>query len=394
MTAATRPAAHQRRAGTADQAGPAPLAGYTVGVTAARRAEELAAMLGRKGADVVCAPALRIVPLSDDQALAAASRDLIAHPADIVVATTGIGFRGWLEACETWGLAEDLTRAMRTARLLARGPKAKGAIRAAGLTEEWSPPSESSAEVLDHLLRDGVEGLRIAVQLHGEPLPDFCAALRMAGADVVGVPVYRWTSPEDTAPLDRLIDAAAGGDIDALAFTSAPAAAGLLQRARTTGAHRRLLHALRHGRPLAACVGPVTAAPLLDQDVPALWPTRGRIGALVRHLAEELPRRAPALPVAGHTLRLRGRAAEVDGALRPLSPALMRLLRELAARPGRVRPREELLAALGPDADAHAVETAVARLRTALGRPHMIQTVVKRGYRLALETPPCPPADT
>src|SRR5690606_11248311 len=172
MTAATRPAAHQRRAGTADQAGPAPLAGYTVGVTAARRAEELAAMLGRKGADVVCAPALRIVPLSDDQALAAASRDLIAHPADIVVATTGIGFRGWLEACETWGLAEDLTRAMRTARLLARGPKAKGAIRAAGLTEEWSPPSESSAEVLDHLLRDGVEGQRIAVQLHGEPLPD------------------------------------------------------------------------------------------------------------------------------------------------------------------------------------------------------------------------------
>ncbi|GAB3476705.1 uroporphyrinogen-III synthase [Nocardiopsis coralliicola] len=381
MSAATRPAAPPAAGSTA------PLAGYTVGVTAARRADELAAMLVRKGADVVCAPALRIVPLSDDRALADASRALIARPADITVATTGIGFRGWLEACETWGLADDLRAALRAGRMLARGPKATGALRAAGLTEEWSPPSEASAELLDYLLQRGVQGLRIAVQLHGEPLPDFCAALRMAGADVVGVPVYRWTAPHDTAPLERLTAAAAAGEIDALTFTSAPAAAGLLQHARATGADGPLLAALRRERPLAACVGPVTAGPLQEEGVPVRWPPRGRIGALVRHLAEELPRRTPALPVAGHTLRLRGSAAEVDGALRPLSPALMRLLRELADRPGRVRPRAELLAALGPDADVHAVETAVARLRTALGRPALIQTVVKRGYRLALQPP-------
>lgn len=370
-------------------AGPGPLEGFTVGVTANRRAEELAAMLARKGAEVVCAPALRIVPLSDDERLADASRALIDRPADVVVATTGIGFRGWLEACETWGLAEPLTAALRSSRLLARGPKAKGAIRAAGLTEEWSPPSESSAEVLDRLLEHGVAGLRVAVQLHGEPLPDFCAALRMAGAEVVQVPVYRWTGPEDPAPLDRLIEAAAGGGLDALTFTSAPAAAGLLQRARATGAERSLLRALRAGRPMAMCVGPVTAAPLAAEDVPVHWPARGRIGALVRRLAEELPRTCPELPVAGRVLRVRGRAAEVDGVLRPVTPAPMRLLRELADRPGKVRHRSELLAALGPEADAHAVETAVARLRAALGDPKMIQTVVKRGYRLALDAMPC-----
>jgi len=33
----------------------------------------------------------------------------------------------------------------------------------------------------------------------------------------------------------------------------------------------------------------------------------------------------------------------------------------------------------------HAVETAIGRLRTALGQPKLVQTVVKRGYRLALE---------
>jgi uroporphyrinogen-III synthase len=31
------------------------------------------------------------------------------------------------------------------------------------------------------------------------------------------------------------------------------------------------------------------------------------------------------------------------------------------------------------------VETAVARLRSALGEPRLVQTVVKRGYRIAME---------
>ncbi|GAA1766600.1 MULTISPECIES: uroporphyrinogen-III synthase [Streptomonospora] len=366
----------------------APLAGFTVAVTAARRADELAALLRRKGAEVVSAPALRIVPLSDDQRLATASRELIRRPADVVVATTGIGFRGWVEACDTWGGAERLVRAMGSARVLARGPKAKGAIRAAGLREEWSPPSESSAEVLDYLLESGVEGLRVAVQLHGEPLPDFCAALRMAGAEVVEVPVYRWMEPEDTAPLDRLIEDVAAGGVDAVTFTSAPAAAALLDRARRQGLHRPLVERLR-GETMAVCVGPVTARPLMGEDVPTVWPARARIGAMVKRLAEELPERFPALPVAGHRLRLRGHAALVDGAVCPVSPALMRVLRELARRPGQVRDRADLLASLGGDGDAHAVETAVARLRSALGDPRIIQTVVKRGYRLALDTGEC-----
>ncbi len=366
----------------------APLAGFTVAVTAARRAEELTALLHRKGAQVIAAPALRIVPLSDDQRLATVSEQLTHTPADVVVATTGIGFRGWIEACETWGTADALLAAMNTSRLLARGPKAKGAIRAAGLTEEWSPPSESSAEVLDYLLERGVQGLRVAIQLHGEPLPDFTAALRLAGADVIEVPVYRWTQPEQTAPLDRLIEAVATGGVDAVTFTSAPAAAGLLARAHTTGQQHALVGALR-GHVLPMCVGPVTARPLMAHDIPTVWPDRARIGAQVRKLTEELPARFPALTVAGHRLRLRGHAVLVDGTVHTLSPTLMRLMRTLAHRPGQVRDRAHLLTCLGEDADAHAVETAVARLRTALGDAKIIQTVVKRGYRLALDTHPC-----
>ena len=51
------------------------LVGFTVGVTAARRAEELATMLERRGAVVLHGPAIRIVPLADDADLLAASLD-------------------------------------------------------------------------------------------------------------------------------------------------------------------------------------------------------------------------------------------------------------------------------------------------------------------------------
>jgi uroporphyrinogen-III synthase len=361
------------------------LAGFTVGVTAARRADELAALLERRGAVVVHAPALRIVPLTDDAELEAATRSLIDVPPDLAVATTGIGFRGWVEAAEGWGLVEPLLDALRKATVLCRGPKARGAVRAAGLVDAWSPASESSAEVLEHLLEMGVEGSRIAVQLHGEPLPDVVEALECAGAEVVQVPVYRWVPPADIAPLDRLIDVCLAGGIDALTFTSAPAAASMLARATERDLDGALVEVLRRS-VLVVCVGPVTAAPLEAREIPTVQPHRSRLGAMVRTLEAEAPRLARQLPVAGHWLELRGHAVLVDGELRAVPPAGMALLRSLARRPGRVVTRAELLGALpGGGDDEHAVEMAVARLRTALGRPKLLQTVVKRGYRLALE---------
>ncbi|UFR04191.1 uroporphyrinogen-III synthase [Streptomyces sp. Go40/10] len=362
-----------------------PLAGFTVGVTAARRADELGALLRRRGATVLHAPALRIVPLADDGELLAATKEIIDHVPDVVVATTAIGFRGWVEAADGWGLGEQLLGRLRGARLLARGPKVKGAIRAAGLTEEWSPSSESLAEVLDRLLEEGVDGTRVAVQLHGEPLPGFVESLRAAGAEVVPVPVYRWMPPEDLGPLDRLLDAAVTRGLDALTFTSAPAAASLLSRAEDRGLLDELLTALAHD-VLPACVGPVTALPLQARGIDTVQPERFRLGPLVQLLCQELPSRARALPVAGHRVEIRGHAVLVDGDLKPVPPAGMSLLRALARRPGWVVARADLLRALpGAGRDEHAVETAMTRLRTALGTPKLIQTVVKRGYRLALD---------
>lgn len=363
--------------------GPSPLAGFTVGVTAERRAGELGALLGRRGAEVVYAPALRVVPLAGDGELRAATERLVARPPEVVVASTAVGFRGWVEAAEGWVTGPALLAALGGARLLTRGPKVTGAVRAAGLREEWSPRSEAMGEVLERLLAEGVEGLRVAVQLHGEPVPGFAEALRAAGAEVVGVPVYRWLPPADPAPLDRLVEATVRRGVDALAFTSAPAVTSLLRRADALGRRKALVDALR-GEVLPVCVGPVTALPLQEAGVEPVRPERFRLGPMVQRLCEELPGRAPLLTVAGHRVRLRGHAVLVDDELRPVPPAPMALLRTLARSPGRVVGRDELLGALpGAGHDEHAVEGAVARLRAALGVPGLVLTAAGRGYRLA-----------
>src|SRR5918997_288194 len=263
------------------------LAGWRVGVTADRRADDQLDLLRRKGAEVVHGPTMRIVPLEDDAQLAETTRALLADPPAVVVATTGQGFRGWLSVADQWGLGEALHEVLAAATVLARGPKARGAIRGAGLREAWSADAtESSPEVLEHLLATGVDGVRVAVQLHGDPMTDFLGALRDAGADVVTVGVYRWEPPPDLPAVDALLDAILAREVDTVTFTSAPAVEGLVHRATARGQREQVIEALRSREVLACCVGPVTAAPLARLGVEGIAPERFRLGAMVKRLEE------------------------------------------------------------------------------------------------------------
>ncbi|MFC4121131.1 uroporphyrinogen-III synthase [Nonomuraea zeae] len=366
---------------------PDALSGFTVGVTATRRREEFGALLERRGARVVSAPAIRLVPLAEDADLLAATRLSLAEPVDDVVVTTGVGFRGWMAAAEGWGLSADLGEHLSKARLLTRGPKARGAVRAAGLNDHWTPATESCSEVKEYLLAQDLRGRRIAVQQHGEPLSEFVADLRSAGAEVIEIPVYRWLPYRDVAPLRRLISQTISGSVDAVAFTSAPAVQAMLGAARAEGLEDALLAAFS-GSVVAACVGSVTADPLTSRGVPTLQPDRSRLGALARALARHLPEHGVTKLVAGdHRLEIRGHAVVVDGELRPLPPAPMAVLKRLADKPGHVVSRADLRTVLpgsiARDSAEHAVEMAITRLRRALGPSGIVETVVKRGYRLA-----------
>ncbi|WP_201265310.1 uroporphyrinogen-III synthase [Rhodococcus sp. P1Y] len=269
-----------------------PLTGKTIALTAERRADEFAVLLERRGATTIHVPAIHVLPLIDDSDLREQTAQLIARPPQIVVISTGIGFRGWLDAAETWDSRQELLDALEASRIIARGPKARGAIRGVGLREVWSPATEASQEVADHLEAEGIVGVDIAVQLHGtitewEPTIHLGESLERLGADVRAIPVYRWIRPVDQGPLIDLLAKILNHEVDAVTFTSAPAVASLLSTAKDNGLLDEFLTALR-GPVSAICVGPVTSAPLDVLDVPTRMPERARLGALAKYVVDEL----------------------------------------------------------------------------------------------------------
>jgi uroporphyrinogen-III synthase len=363
-----------------------PLSGYRVGVTAARKVEEQVSLLERRGADVEWAPALSTDAYRIDDGLRAATGELLRAPVDIFVATTGVGMTAWFGAAESWGLLDPLLAALGGAEILARGPKSVGALRRSGLRELWSPESERLEDLLAHLRGRGLTGRRIVVQEHGQSLSMAGHALRRQGADVQVVTVYRIEGREDPGEMFRMVDLIAERKLDAVTFTSAPAAVLLMEAAGAAGRRGEVIASFQ-ADVVATCVGPVTAAAFEAWGVPTIQPDRSRLAAMVRTLEVELPLRrdGTTLDVAGHAVLLHGDVVLIDGLEARLSAAPLAVLQALAVNPGHVVSRRDLLACLptGQAGSEHAVEMAVARLRAAIGT-RLVQTVVKRGYRLAV----------
>lgn len=367
------------------------LTGYRVAVTAAGRADELCTLLRRYGATVDAAPAIALVNMSDDGELRRQTEALLTNPPDVLIATTATGFHGWLAAADRWGLRNRLIATLSRAQIVSRGPKVTGALRAAGLLEGWSSAVGSSREILHYLRALGLAGRRVAVQLHGttdswDPVPELLGELYAAGADVIPIRAYRWRIAAPGGDFDQLLTRIAQRQVDAVAFTSAPAVVATLLRALKLGIAEDLLAALRSD-VFAMCMGPVTAEPLTRLGIPTSSPQRMRLAALARHIADALSLRGGSIVhAAGHQIEIRSSCVLVDGVPRPLSPAELATLRRLAQHPGTVVGRDDLLRALpGNGTNTHAVETAVLRLRTALGDRGIVATVVKRGYRLAVD---------
>lgn len=360
------------------------LLGCTVLLPVDRRSGELSAALERHGARVRVAPALTIVPHVDDEELISQTRALVDDPPDVVVATTGVGFRAWMETADEAGLHDALAPVLDAARIVARGPKARGAIQQAGFETDWVAESETSAELRDFLVAEGMDGLHVAVQHHGSGADGLDEAFEAAGARVTSLTIYRWGPPPDPEVVAASTHQVARGEIDAVLFTSAPAAREWILAAERADALEGVVSRAARGQVLVAAVGPITAGPLIKAGIPPLIPDRGRLGALVRAVVTYYGGPdASLLPTRAGRLGIRSSGIVLDGTFTALPRTGVELLRALAIQPGAVVSRADLVAVLtNAGASAHAVEVAVARTREALNGTDLIRTVYKRGYRL------------
>ena len=173
---------------------------------------------------------------------------------------------------------------------------------------------------------------------------------------------YRWARPAARERLPRLIKAACRHQLDAVTFTSAPAASALLETADSLGLRADLVRAMSE-HVAAVAIGPVTAAPLRAAGITPAMPDRFRLGALIRLVSEELVER--------HVRRFRC-GADRDRAARAqrlgrrrhvtLGPNALILFTALASSDSVVS-RHELVGRLPDELDDHALEVAMSRLR-------------------------------
>jgi uroporphyrinogen-III synthase len=363
---------------------PDQLVGFRVGITSDRRSEDLIAAFERRGAEVVHAPTIRMTGAADDATVVAETHAIVAARPDYLLATTSYGMRRWIEAADAAGLGDDLVDVLGDARILVRGPKARGAVRAAGLDDEGMSERETTTSLVDLVLRHDVRGSTIAIQLHGFTDPAQLDRLRAAGAEVLAVAPYRWTAHEDAARVGRLIDLICSGGVDAVTFTSAPAVEALFLVA---DALQRLdeVQAAFRGVVTAAAVGPVTAAPLVEAGILPIVPDRFRMGALIRLVCEHLETAGILrLETDYGPVELRGRLVTTAGTRVSLSPVSRALFSALMRAEGGTVSRGELADVTPEGLDDHAVDVAISRLRQALPEPRIVATVIKRGYRIAV----------
>jgi uroporphyrinogen-III synthase len=235
---------------------------------------------------------LRTVDLSHDEALRTATLDLVEHPPDFLVATTGMGMTMWLEAADGWDLGAPLRRALQQGRSVARGAKALSALRRQGFEVAWQAPSETMEEVVEFLTNQGIGSARVALQLFDPGGHPSTAALAGQCRELVEVPVYRWLMPDDEAPATRLIEEICAGGVDAVTFTSQPAVHHLFRIAERLGRAEEL-RAACNGMVIPICVGPVCGEAALEEGITGpRWPDPPRLAAMIRLVASELGSRA------------------------------------------------------------------------------------------------------
>jgi hypothetical protein len=138
------------------------------------------------------------------------------------------------DARTEWASLRRLAQALSKLVILARGPKPVKVLRElrVPIAVAVSEPN-TWREILRELDKQPrgfqLAGSRVAVQEYGVSNVAFLEELRRRGADVLHVPVYRWTLPEDLGPLRRALVEIVEGRARVILFTNAAQVSHVMQ---------------------------------------------------------------------------------------------------------------------------------------------------------------------
>jgi uroporphyrinogen-III synthase len=292
----------------------------TIVVTGSRRAPEQSALVTNLGGIPYVVPTVGISIPRDDAEVEPFLRELVGRVgADYAVFMTATGVRAMMLAADRLSLREAVLGALNSVRttVVARSGKPRGELARTGIKVDASPPiEEATAEGILRLLRArGLAGKRVAVLWHGsrnETLKDgilesggrdvfecltyhYSKALEPRGAEVLGSIGFRFKAPDEKAVVQLIHEVVEKSrPIDAITFTSPPAAAGLFEVAADNGLEEKLRQALKERADVVVvAVGSSTRSELHELGVRVdVMPKVSAMGAMMNALAAHM-KKAP-----------------------------------------------------------------------------------------------------
>ena len=259
--------------------------GLCVGALESRMATEMARLITRHGGVPFVAPSMQERPLSENIEALACGKALLAREVDIFLLLTGTGFRTLLDVLQLRFPLQSILEALQKATLVARGPKPGSVLKEFGLAPQIVVPEPNTwkdlLHTLDHRWPEGLAGKHVAVQEYGARNEALMSGLAQRGAQVIPVPVYRWTLPEDVRPLNNLLDAIIQGNVEVLLITNAiqiDHVVKVLETGTKVAQFREALH-----RMVVASIGPMASERLRLFEFPVdLEPSHAKMGILVK----------------------------------------------------------------------------------------------------------------
>ncbi|MFV2065893.1 MAG: uroporphyrinogen decarboxylase [Pirellulales bacterium] len=251
-----------------------------------RRCHEMTRLIQRLDGVAHVSPAMREVPIDDNQAAVDFAHRLMTGQIDVVVVLTGTGFRQWISQIERHVDQQRFLNALGDVTTVARGPKTVVAFREQGVTPTHIVPEPNSwREILGTFDRyHPVSNHVIGLVEYGEANTSLIAGLEARGAKVCRLQVYRWALPLDRGPLEANVRAIGEGRIDVALFTSAIQVTHLIEVADAMERSSLLREQLK--RMVIGSIGPTTGERLRRYDLPVdLEPEHPNMGQLVRTAA-------------------------------------------------------------------------------------------------------------
>jgi uroporphyrinogen-III synthase len=237
------------------------LSGRRVVVPETRELGQLLRMLEERGAHTVPCPMIAIRDAPDPAPVEAWLQRFTKDSCDDLVLLTGEGLRRLRGFASRLGRETEFLNAVAAARKITRGPKPVRALREIGLDTDLPADEPTTEGVIAALQRHDLTGRRVGVQLYpGNATERLLTFLEGAGAKADPVLPYVYASEADDAHVVAVIAEMAAGQIDAIAFTSAPQVRRFRDVARAFGREAELKQGLK--RSVVAAVGPVVAAEL------------------------------------------------------------------------------------------------------------------------------------